>query len=618
MLDAITKKQIKNYVIPFLKARNPDFVQSSQKGLFTCPNCKQISANVYPVGSGMVHCFTPGCGRLGDIFDLCRRYDFDNQNIPDEELADLLTKELGIKTNNNIQKWLEKYSSWGWSLVPCEKGTKKANVESGWQTKEHKDIKEWVEWVGAGLNIGVNGGKISNLTLIDIDTKDVPPELKKYIGTTLTQTTNKGHHLCWLYEPDLPSCNLRSKESKLPIEIRSDGGFQTVIYPSVVEGKERAWNDKEPMKMPKELKDWLLSHIGEPEPEVKQEVKSPIILESDFTFDKLNGSRNNTFLQFGGILRKYYSVKDVERIMGLVNNGFIDKPLPIKELKAMIRELSKYDLTDTNFLQKQVFDYLVKHEEASARDLVDCIKAERKDIQEVLGNLIKENKVYKQRSLYKAIQKVEWKTEFLSESKVVDYTVPYFHDYATFRRGDMICIGAGTGVGKGHLAMNIIKKYTEQGLKVNYVSSEPGNRFATIALNLGLKEGDFNFTTHYNPEKLELEDDAISIYDWILPDEFKDTAQLYKIFSQQLDRHGGLLYVFSQLNDKEEFYASAMVRFFASFAVSYHYTRVNGVVDNINTFMKTIKVRESKIGKQEITIPMKYDVDTKRIELRKV
>jgi hypothetical protein len=92
---------------------------------------------------------------------------------------------------------------------------------------------------------------------------------------------------------------------------------------------------------------------------------------------------------------------------------------------------------------------------------------------------------------------------------------------------------------------------------------------------------------------------------------------LYKLFAQQLDKHGGLLYVFSQLNDSGEFYASPMVRFFSSFAVRYFYTKVNGVTDNINTFFKTSKIRESKSGTQEITIPMKYNPDTKELELRK-
>jgi len=245
------------------------------------------------------------------------------------------------------------------------------------------------------------------------------------------------------------------------------------------------------------------------------------------------------------------------------------------------------------------------------------LKAEKKDIMECLAQLMLDNKAYKQRTLYKFVQKPDWKTEFLQESKVLEYSVPYFNDVATFRRGDMICLGAGTGIGKGHISMNIINKNVEQGQKHFYVSSEPGNRFSTIAMNLGLKEGDFNFINHYHPEQLELEDDAITIYDWILPEEFSSTANLYKIFAQQLDRHAGLLYIFSQLNDSGEFYASSMVRFFSSFAVKYFYTKVNGVTDNVNTYFKTNKIREAKGNVQEVTIPTKFNPDTKELELRK-
>jgi len=616
-LDAITKKQIRNCVIQYLKLRIPDFVQSSKNGLFTCPECLQTSAHIYPVNSGNIHCFTPECGNHGNIFDLCRKYDFNGQNISDEDIADLLIDEFAIKTNKQIQCWLEKYQKWGWSLVPCEKNSKKANIESGWEMKSHKDINEWKEWLSAGLNVGRHEGQISNSTTIDIDTNNIPEELKKFIGETLTQVTKNGTHLTYIFEPELPSKNLRFQPCQLPIEIRNSQGWQTVIFPSIVEGKERFFNDKDPITMPEELKKWLLDKIVTKDAPIVEKIENVKISENDFTFEKLNGSRNNTFLQFGGILRKYYSIKDVERIMTLVNNGFIDKALPQKEIKAMVKELGKYGSADANNLSKQISDYLTRHEEASSRDLVECLKMERRDIQESLAQLIQDNKVYKQRSMYKIIQTPDWKTAFMSESKVLGFNIPYFQDYATFRRGDMICLGAATGVGKGHISMNIVKKYVVQDIKPHYVSSEPGNRFSTIAMNLGLKEGDFKFINHYHPEQLELEDEAITIYDWILPEDFAGTANLYKIFAKQLDRHGGLLYVLSQLNDNGDFYASSMVRFFSSFAVKYFYTKINGITDNINTFFRTSKIRESKSGTQEITIPTKYNPDTKQLELRK-
>ena len=618
MLDAITKKQIKDYVIDYLKARIPDFVQSNHKGLFTCPKCKQLSANVYPPKSGIVHCFTPSCGKQGDIFDICRALDFAGQDIPDEDLADLLIQELGIKTDNEINSWLQKYEKWGWSLVPVEANSKRANIEKNWQNKEHKSIVEWRDWIAAGLNVGINGGKISNVTLIDLDTKEIPEELKKHLDETLTQTTTKGYHLVYLYEPDLPSCDLRDTPCKLPIEIRSDGGFQTVIYPSVVEDKERKWNDKEPIQMPIELKQWLINRVVVKE-EAKQIIQeaTPAEILADLKIKGLDGKCNSSFLKVGGLLRKQLNLSQTEYALGLLNDLLLDTPMPKKDLKNMVKELSKYSSADYNVLTKQILEYLTKHNECSARDLQDVLKAEKKDIMECLAQLMLDSKAYKQRTLYKIIQKPDWKQEFLQESQVLEYNVPYFQDVAVFRRGDMICLGAGTGIGKGHISMNIIKKYVEQGIKPYYVSSEPGNRFAQIAMTLGLKEGDFNFINHYHPEQLELEDDAVTIYDWILPEEFSGTANLYKIFAKQLDRHAGLLYVFSQLNDSGEFYASSMVRFFSSFAVKYFYTKVNGVTDNVNTYFKTNKIREAKGSIQEVTIPTKFNPDTKELELRK-
>ena len=618
MLDAITKKQIKNYILDYLKARIPDFVQSSQKGLFTCPVCKQLSANIYPPKSGIVHCFTPDCqGKIGDIFDLCRRLDFYNQDIPDEDLADLLIDELKIKTDNEINSWLQKYEKWGWSLVPVEANSKRANVEKDWQNKIHKSINEWREWLGANLNVGLLGGKNSNATLIDLDTKEIPEELKKHLNETLTQTTNKGYHLVYLYEPDLPSCDLRDTPCKLPIEIRGDGGFQTVIYPSVVEDKERKWNDKEPIKMPSELKQWLLERLVVKEAPKEVLQTSTESLLADLKVQGLEGKCNSSFVKLGGLLRKQLNLVQTEYTLNLLNDLLLDNPMQKKDIKGMMKELSKYSSADYNVLTKQILEYLVKHNECSARDLQDVLKAEKKDIMEVLAQLMLDNRVYKQRTMYKVIMKPDWKTEFMQESKVLEYNIPYFHDIATFRRGDMVCLGAGTGIGKGHISMNIIKKYVEQGIKPFYVSSEPGNRFSTIAMNLGLKEGDFNFINHYHPEQLELEDDAITIYDWILPEEFSGTANLYKIFAKQLDKHGGLLYVFSQLNDSGEFYASSMVRFFSSFAVKYFYTKVNNVTDNVNTYFRTSKIRESKGNVQEVTIPTRFNPDTKELELRK-
>ncbi len=619
MLDALTKKQISKFILEYLQKRIPNFKKKGD--IFTCPFGHKhpdniMSAHLTSLTSGKVHCYDPGCGELGDIFSLCRKIDFNGQeDLEDEDIADFLIQELGIRTDNKIHEWLEKYQKWGWSLVPVEANSKRANIESEWQKKIHKSIEEWRDWLESGINVGLNCGEVSNTTLIDIDSKEIPEELKKFVGETLTQNTNKGYHLVYLYDADLPSIDLRDTSCKLPIEIRSSGGFQTVIYPSIVEGKERTWNDKEPIKIPEELKKWLLEKIVVKD-SPKEVLKAPTeSLLEDLKIQGLEGKCNSSFVKFGGLLRKQLNMPQTEYVLDIVNSLLLDEPMPKKDIRMMMKELGKYAGADVNVLTKQISEYLLRHEEASARDLVECLKAERKDIQEVLAQLIQENKIYKQKNLYKIINKPVWKTEFMSESQVLGFDIPFFSPYATFRRGDMICLGASTGIGKSYLALNFIKSFVDQGLKPNYISSEPGNRFATIAMKLGLKEGQFSFCNHYEPQKLELEDEAITIVDWLLPDEYFAVDKLYKIFAKQLDQHGGLLYIFSQLKDNGDFYSKEMVRFFASFAVKYFYTNVNGVIDPTKTYFKTEKIREAKGNSQYVVIPTAFN--NPYLELRK-
>ena len=617
MLDAITKKQIKAYVVDYLKARIPDFVQSSQKGLFTCPKCKQLSANVYPPNSGIVHCFTPECqGKIGDIFDICRTIDFQGQDLKDEDIADLLVEELGIKTSQDIQKWFEKYASWGWSLVPVEKNSKRANIESGWQAKTHTNIDEWIDWLGSGINVGVNCGKISNVTLIDIDTKKIPQDLQKFVGETLTQESPNGWHLVYFYEADLPTINLRTTSCNLPVEIRNDGN-QTVVFPSVVDGKERHWNKKEPIKMPDELKSWLLERvIVKDAPKEILTAPTESLLE-DLKIKGLEGKCNSSFVALAGLLRKQLNIPQTEYTLNLINDKLLDSPIQKKDLRSMMKEIQKYSSIDYSVLTKQVIEYLSRHGEASARDLTECLKAETKDVREVLARLIDEQKVYKQRTLYKFVKEIDWKDTFIDQIKVWPYEMPYFSHLGIFREGDMCVVGGCPGTGKTTLGMNFIKKFVNQGIKPYYYGTESQSRYLQTALKLGLKETDFWWATGYEPAQIELKPNSVTILDWLDISAFETTGQIYKSLQKSLDKAGGILIVMAQLNKGDVFYAENQLHFYASFVARYLFTTTNGIIDNQNTFFRTSKIRESKSGQQYHVIPTKYNPDLKTVELRK-
>ncbi|MHA2013317.1 MAG: bifunctional DNA primase/polymerase [Candidatus Helarchaeota archaeon] len=634
------KREIKSYLLDYLKKKVPNF--KKQGKMFQCPACNKMSANIFPVQSNKIHCFEPTCKFKGDIFDVVRLLEYDGE-ITDEEIATFLKEEFNIQTNDDIEKLLVKYQNWGWDLMPIVKGLKIPYQGENWSNKSCKDLDNWKDWINSELNIALRCGKKSNTTIIDVDflsqkesdiiqenkdkeqIKEIKERKKKrenifnqkyksLFNNTVTQDTkNKGYHYIYSYNKKLPKSSFTTDEG-IHFDIETDGGY-CLIEPSIVNGLERKIIGDIIEAMNWELEDFLLKNISRKKVERKKE-ECLIILpkESELSFEKLNGNRNNTFVHLGGLLRKRFSLQDTNYVMRLFNK-LLDKQVPEKELQAMMGQIAKYKNTDNTELQKKIWDYLCQHSEATSRDLVLYFKAEEKTIKDILVGLMKENKIYRQRGNYKAVKRGNWKQEFVDYVKIVPYQVPFFNDYNVFREGDMICIGARPGVGKTFISMNIIKKFVEQGVKPYYLGSESRSRFLKIAMELGIKETDFYWDTSYEPENIELEDNAVTVIDWLLPEDFATTAHVYKQFQKQLDKHNGLCFIFSQLKNDDTFYAEGQLIMFASLAVKYFYSENAGIVDNQNTYFHAIKARESKIGRQEFDIMTRFENGI--LELRK-
>ena len=189
--------------------------------------------------------------------------------------------------------------------------------------------------------------------------------------------------------------------------------------------------------------------------------------------------------------------------------------------------------------------------------------------------------------------------------------MPYFYDVAVFRDSDMLILGGKPKVGKSHIALNIIKQLVQQGKKPYYVTLESGNRFINIALALGLKEGDFYWAIHFNPEQIELEKNAITIIDWIVPENYAETDKLFKYFAEQLIKNGGNLIIFVQLRESGKFFASDMISFFPALVARYLYDNEE---DGTTGYFICDYIREPKIAKKKIKIPCIYNFDTKELK----
>jgi hypothetical protein len=510
-------------------------------------------------------------------------------------------------------KILDFYKEQGFDLVPILANSK-VPIEQKWTEKVHTDPIEWKRWIDNGLNLGVKCGKCSNIVIIDVDQKPTPPELQVILDKypTLTQNTSKGVHFIYRFTDKLPKTRIEG----LKVDIETTGG-QCVIYPSIIDGFQRELIIDDIAEFPEELLTYLQSKITTPALKTNSEQLSEDINSEDFNLGVIEeGNRNGSLIRLGGILRKELNLTQVGFALNIVNRLYCKPPLPLRELDTVIGSLEKYVTFSETDLALKILNWLKIVEEASSRDIKEGLgetsTSAKQRVDKALKYLIKEGFVFKKRREFHLIKKAEWKTELIDVGKKINFIMPYFEDRAIFRDGDMLIIGAKPGFGKTHVAINIVKQLSEQGIIPNYISLESGARFIDVALTLNLKQGDFKWSIHFSPQDIELEENAVTIIDWLLPDDYANTDKLYKYFAEQLVKKNGILIVFVQLMQNGNFFAANMIDMFPAFACKFLYEDETGV----NSFFQITKIREQKEKTKYGKILTYYDWQTKELKVR--
>jgi hypothetical protein len=471
-MDKLSKKQIKSHILDFLQKRVPNFIVKGK--MFTCPNCGEVSANIFPPNSDKVHCYSPKCGSLGDIFDMSRRIDFDNNpDVPEDDIAKDLVKEFSIQTDNKIDKLFAQYSEWDWALFPVTKDGK-IPLQKQWTSKVHKDLKEWKQWYENGNNLGLRTGDVSNITVIDVDliskeesetlqkgtaTQRIEEILKKksdnlnkltslgIFNNTVTQDSGwKGVHFIYTYESDIPKCSF--DYDGLHFDVENNGGY-LLIEPSTFAGRTREIKGTQIEKMDINLKQLILENIGKKKEIVSKIDDDVVLTPNDDLIKGLEGKCNSTFVQVGGIYRKFLSVDHTEKVLSVINKYMLDSPMDNKALKTMCQQIEKYHKVDVEVISEQILNHMKLVKDAHVRDLRECLGYDRKDIEQALGYLCDHKKLYKvKKDLYRFIQDVVWQEDFLSLGSPLSFEVPYLEEFNHFESGSMIIIGASSGQGK--------------------------------------------------------------------------------------------------------------------------------------------------------------------------
>lgn len=638
-------KQLQSLVLEYLKSRFPDLKLSS-KGMFDCPfshNHKEETtkptANIFPVGSNSIFCFDPNCQKLGDIYDLCRKIDFDNnKDVSDEDIEMFLTAELNINLNNPLDKLLEQYQTWGWSVFPIAKDTKRPLIKE-WQTKEHKNIEEWKNWVKNGSGLGVSCGKISNLIPIDCDiltkeeadivvegtkTKKIE-ELKKkkqeginklkalpYFQNTAFQDSGlKGIHFLFQYDSDIPNSSFNYEG--FHFDVQGDGAY-LLIEPSTYCGIPRVMSGTEIKPMPEDLKKFILDNVSSKKEVVTTEECN---WDSDVILKNLDGQCNNTFVKILGQLRKYMNPDQVERTAHIVNQQLLDNPMENRDIKAMCSSINNYHNADLGEIGNAILKHMKLVKQAHVKDLKECLGFARQDLEKSLVQLCEQNKIIKtKKDLYDYREDIIWKSDYTDLSTPLKYKIPIFGKYANFNEGSMIVIGGKSGTGKTHVAMEFVDGFVKQGLIPRVITTEADSGLGELAVAKSIPEGKFVYYQTAHPTSVPFYPNEVRIIDWLRApkSEFHKLDQVYSDLNDKLVENGGVLIIFAQLRKENgTFYAEDMVEQFACFVAKFLYPEVNGKVDNKHPYFLTTKVRRSKIGKQYFEIPMLYNDENKSL-----
>ena len=130
------------------------------------------------------------------------------------------------------KKQARKYIQRGWSVIPVPRGAK-GPVADEWQHLRI-NVEQVGEFFTEDSNIGVLLGEPSNgLADADMDCPEAEHAAKTLMPKTLTsgRGTKTRHH--WYISPGMKSRKFKDVDGDTIAEIRGDGGYQTLVAPSV-------------------------------------------------------------------------------------------------------------------------------------------------------------------------------------------------------------------------------------------------------------------------------------------------------------------------------------------------------------------------------------------------
>jgi len=278
-------------------------------------------------------------------------------------------------TNNCTEQALNLLIHQGWAVIPIGANKKPLIAWKKFQKVKptEKEVKEWFAKYPTA-NLAVITGRISNLTVIDVDLRHGGSNADFCNLNTVAVRTGGGFHYYFAYKEGIKN----GVGLKQGIDVRSEGGY-VICPPSMHQsGKKYEWI-KDPEKgapiatLPDLVKGWTKESI-------KKSTDSPSSWNSEVLSGVQEGSRNAAAASYIGKLLKRFKKDEWETEvwpLALAINAKNNPPLSELELKSTfesikLRELQNdsAELSERESLAKKIVstilegDIVLFHDEA--------------------------------------------------------------------------------------------------------------------------------------------------------------------------------------------------------------------------------------------------------------
>lgn len=245
-----------------------------------------------------------------------------------------------MDTEKSLLDHAREYIAKGYSVIPIGEDKKCPISWKEFQTRYATDeeLVNWFLMVGTirAPKIGIVTGKISNLVVVDVDTKIIVDEIR---GETPHVSTPRGYHYYYKY----PKHFVGNAVGIVPhLDIRGEGGY-VVAYPS--EGYKIDGNGKEKeLFMLPDFPSWMIKLITDAL-ELRRKTESASGVPEQIP----DGKRNSTLASLAGSMRKRGMGHDeIYALLCITNEKRCVPPLSVQEIDSIVTSVCRYEQGSLN------------------------------------------------------------------------------------------------------------------------------------------------------------------------------------------------------------------------------------------------------------------------------